>query len=152
MLFKSILKATAVAGTLDIVTACTKYSIQTGNSPEGVLKFITSALIGPKAFEGGWEMSLAGLLLHFVVAFLFTCFYFLIYPRMPWMQRNRVPAIILYGIFAASVMKFLVLPLTQLTMRPFNLENFLVEALILVLCIALPVDYFARRHYRALHA
>ncbi len=148
MLAKSILKATAVAGTLDILTACTKFSIQTGNDPTIVLKYITSALIGPKAFSGGWEMSFAGLLLHFVVAFLFTCLYFFLYPRMAWMRNNRVIAIILYGVFAASVMRFLVLPLTQLTMKAFDLQGFLIEALILVLCIALPVDYFARKQYQ----
>jgi hypothetical protein len=148
MLAKSILKATVVAGTLDILTACTKFSFQTGNDPTGVLKYITSALIGPQAFSGGWEMSLAGLFLHFVVAFLFTCFYFFMYPRMGWMRSNRVVSVILYGVFAASVMKFLVLPLTQLTLKPFDLQGFLVEALILVLCIALPVDYFARKHYQ----
>ncbi len=68
----SVLKAGFIVGTLDILAAFINYYINTGKSPEPVLKFIASGVFGKSAFTIGNEMLAWGLLFHYGIAFIFT--------------------------------------------------------------------------------
>jgi hypothetical protein len=56
----TILLAGVIAGTLDIIAACTQYYINTGKGPGNVLRYVASGVFGKKAFAGGVSMAAWG--------------------------------------------------------------------------------------------
>jgi DNA segregation ATPase FtsK/SpoIIIE-like protein len=81
-LISTIIKAGLIVGTLDILSAFLYYFIRTGDKNVFiVLKAVAGGLFGKKAFSGGNEMLIAGLILHFIIAFAFTIFFFWLFPK-----------------------------------------------------------------------
>jgi hypothetical protein len=147
-LTKTILITGLLAGLLDIVAASTSYTLLTGKPFINVLYYVASAVMGPAAYKGGWQVAALGLLLHFVVAYLFTLFYFMIYPKLSLLQYNRWLSAILYGVFMWTVMSFLILPLTKVPALTFTTAGVLRGIVILIVMIGLPVSISASGYYR----
>ena len=141
----AIIQAGLLAGTLDIVAACTMFRIRSGRDPMIVLRFVASGALGPEAMTGGWGTNLLGLLFHFIIAFSWTTLFFLVYPKLP--KINWVMSGLVYGIIVWLGMNLIVLPLTRITQRPFDLNQAIIGTIILMLAIGLPVSYLSRRHY-----
>jgi hypothetical protein len=144
-LFPRIIKAWLLVGTLDIIAACTQFYIKTGKGPEPVLKYIASAVFGQDARRGGTEMIVAGLAFHYIIALLFTVFFFIIFSRLGLMVVNRIITGILYGIFIWAVMNRIVVPMSEIGKQPFVLKNGLIAAAILIVCIGIPLALLAPR-------
>lgn len=142
-----ILKAWLLAGSMDIIAACTYYSLRTGNTPIRVLKFVASGIFGTGALQGDWEYALYGLLLHYLIAFIFTVFFFVIYPYIRLFWENRWLTAFVYGIFVWLVMNRIVLPLSATPRGPFNWQQAAIGALILVCMIGLPLSLIIGRFY-----
>lgn len=147
--FFPILKAALLTGTLDILSAFTYYYIKTGETKFfDVLKFVASGIWGKDAFMGGNEMIVAGAIIHYFIAFAFTVFFFLLYPHVSILSKNRAITAIVYGIFVWVVMNLLVLPFTNIPDRPFNSLNAFINICILIVCIGFPLSYIAYAWYR----
>ncbi len=146
-LVNSVITAGLLTGTLDITAASLQYFERTGKGPGNVLRFIASGVFGTKAFAGGMAMAAWGLLLHYIIAFLFTIAFFLLYPTISLLKINRVVAGILYGVLVWAVMNLLVLPASLAPPIPFHTGRALVAAGILVACIGLPLSYLANKYY-----
>jgi uncharacterized membrane protein YagU involved in acid resistance len=137
-----------LAGSLDILAACTNAYLARGTSPVVVLQYIASAAFGKAAFAGGWQMPLLGLLFHFIIAYSFTTLFFLLYPSIKIMSKSIVITAIVYGIFIFVIMSFVVLPLTKVPKLTFQLEKVIISVLILIAAIGLPLSIFARRFFQ----
>lgn len=149
-LTRSILTAGFAAGTLDIAAALVQYYSKTGKDPTNVLRYIASAVYGPKAFSGGAAMAVWGLFLHYCIAFLFTLFFFWVYPKLGIARKNIIPTVLaglVYGLVVWALMNLLVVPLSAAQTGPFVWKKAIVAMLILVGCIGLPIALFARKHY-----
>lgn len=145
--FRSILLAGFVAGSLDIIAACLQFYIKTGRGPGPVLRYIASGVFGRKAFAGGMPMAAWGLFFHFVIAFLFTLFFFWIYPRINILSRNRVITGLVYGIFVWVMMNRVIVPLSSVPQSPFVLKQAIIATLILMFCIGLPISLITGKYY-----
>lgn len=144
-----IIKAGVIVGTLDILSAFIYYSIKTGKNPLNILLFIASGLFGKEAFTGGNKMMMMiGLILHYFIAFAFTIFFFWIFPRIKGFAKNKLLAGIVYGIFIWVVMNLAVVPLSNISSRPFDVTNAIINVLILIVCIGIPLSYLASRFYK----
>ncbi len=133
-----------IAGTLDILSAII---ILAGGNAGGVLKFVASGVFGQKALEGGNEMVAYGLFFHYIIAMSWAIAYFLLYPKLTFLKRNKWLNAIAYGLIIQTMMTFVVLPLTNIAQRPFNLFGFAENALILMFAIGLPCSLMADRFY-----
>lgn len=140
-----IISTGLLVGTLDISAACIQYFIKTGKGPEGVLQFVASGFFGQKAFDGGSSMIAAGLLFHYIIAMLFTVFFFAIAPILFSLLKNKLLVGILYGIFIWCVMNLIVVPLSSTPKFPFKPVNAAIAAAILVVCIGIPLSFIAGR-------
>lgn len=138
---KTIVKAGLLVGTLDILAAFLHYFIRTGKNPLPILKFIASGVFGKAAFSGGNSMLAWGLLFHYLIAFLFTLFFFWIVPKLKFLTANKIVTGVLYGIFVWVVMNLVVLPLSNTPKLPFDFFNTLIGILILILCVGLPLSF-----------
>ncbi|MBZ4187525.1 DUF1440 domain-containing protein [Niabella beijingensis] len=143
-----IIKAGLLAGTLDILSAFLHYYVATGKDPLFILKYITSAVLGPEAFSGGTEMYAAGLLLHYFVAFSFTVFFFWLYPQLKILQRNCLATAVFYGLFIWIIMNLIVVPLSRIGKFPANVSGMLINAAILIIAIGIPLSFIVSRYYR----
>lgn len=144
-----ILLSALLVGTLDISAAFTEFYLATGKNPLTIVsKYIASGVLGKEAMQGGNGMIVLGLFLHYVVASLFTLFFFFIYPRIPFLQRNWILTGLVYGIFIWCVMRFVVVPLSNTPpQKPLQLVNALRSCGILVLMIGMPLAFIASKQF-----
>jgi hypothetical protein len=141
---KTILLAGFIAGTLDILSAI--IILGKGNW-EGTLRFVASGALGNAAKEGGNGMLLYGLLFHYIIAFSFTIGFFIAARYFSFLQRNSVVIGLLYGIFVWAFMKYVALPFTHITVRPFSFAAEWKGMLILMLAIGLPISLITGKYY-----
>lgn len=145
--WKTVLLAGLLAGSLDIIAALVNFYINTGKDPKIVLKYIASAVLGRSAFPGDNTTAVWGLLLHFLVTFIWTLLFFLIYPKLRFLSWNRVVSAILYGIFIWLMMTQVVVPMSKVNAGPFDLKQAIIAVLILIAAIGLPLSFIAHRYY-----
>ena len=154
---KAVLLTGLVAGILDLtIGVLGAYIMNNGRLPENisvylrnVLRYIASAAFGKE--EGNEpKMELAGLFFHFFIAISFTWFYFLIYPSIRLFHRSVLASTIIYGLFVWAFMNMVVVPLSALhaPVIPPDMKRAFYQALVLMVCIALPVTLGAKRYYR----
>lgn len=138
-----------VTGLLDILAAIIKFYIDTGKGPEPIFRYIASGVFGFKAFIGGVEYILWGVILHFVIAIVFCIFLFLVFPKVYSAFTNWVVVGILFGIVVWAIMNFVVLPLSYVPEARSGTKESIIAALILIFMIGLPVAYVARGMQKA---
>jgi uncharacterized membrane protein YagU involved in acid resistance len=95
---------------------------------------------------GNWTIALLGLLIHFLIAFTWTIFFFIVQPKLP--KGNWIIYGLLYGIIVWIAMNIVVLPMTRVTMRPFTWSGMVTGMIVLMLAIGLPVSYHAHKFYK----
>lgn len=143
----AIIQAGLLAGTLDILAAFTHFYIKTGKNPLLILRFIASAVFGKAAFEEGNSMLAIGLLLHYIIAFCWTILFFLLYPQIIALVKNKFVAAFFYGIIIWLAMNLLILPMTKLPKPTLSLVPSITGALILIVAIGVPVALLAKKYY-----
>jgi uncharacterized membrane protein YagU involved in acid resistance len=143
-----LLKAGLLVGTLDISAAFLYYFIRTGKNPLRVLAFIASGIFGKAAYTGGNEMLLAGLVLHYMIAFSFTIVFFWLFSQVEVLRRVNLLAGIVYGAVIWMVMNLVVVPSSNVSKQPFQWGNALINVLILIVCIGIPLSVMAKSDYK----
>jgi len=142
-----ILFSGVVVATLDILAAILFFVLDTGKNPVIVLNYIASGIFGKAALTGDVSMAVWGLLLHYLIAFIFTILFFLLYVRIPFLQKNKWVTAVIYGIFVWIIMNLVVVPLSRVPASGFNLAKALRGAAILIVCIGLPLASIASKYY-----
>jgi hypothetical protein len=135
---KTVLYTWLLAGTLDITAASVYYTLTYGISLAQLYQNIASGVFGDSAFEGGTPMACLGLALHYAIAFVWTLFFFVAFPRIKLLRMNAFASSAAFGIFIWLVMNLVVLPLSRVSPSPIRLVPALIGAAFLVFCIALP--------------
>ena len=135
-------------GTTDLVAAYVSQWIKTGKFADKMLNYIAGGGIGLEAsMNGGNWVQLMGLFFHYFIAFSFTLFFFLIFPRLKFLWYNKYLVGMLYGPFVGLTMGQLILKLTPLPSNPFSLSNSIVGWLILGVVLGIPIAYNAYKYY-----
>lgn len=148
----AILQAWLLAGSLDIIAACTQFYILTGRSPLKILNYVASGLVGKEALGKGalvneWWLPVLGLVVHFVIALAFTLFFFWAYPKLKLRSANKFIIGMLYGIFVWCVMNLAVVPLAMDGKLPNNWWKAAQAMLILMFMIGLPIAFIIGRYH-----
>jgi hypothetical protein len=146
-LFKAILSAGLVVGTLDISAAI----IQTLINKRDVIRlfqFIASGVFGTaRSFSGGLIFALYGLIFHYFIALSWTVLFFMVYPKLKFLSRNKIMTGVGYGFFIWLIMNRVVLPLSNTPPFPFDFMKAILAAAILVVAIGLPLSFLASSYY-----
>ena len=147
-LVRAIILTGLVAGTMDIVTATSWFTIRTGNNPVRVLQYISSAAFDKDlAYSGNILMIILGLLFHYLIAYSWTFLFYLAYPRIGLLRANKFVVGIGYGIFVWTIMNRVILPLSRIPAITFDINQACIAASILIVCIGLPISIMASRYY-----
>ena len=142
----TIALATAVAGTLDILSAFV-FAGMAGMTPAGVLAFVASGPFGDAPTPTpGW--ALVGLLVHFAIMACMAAAYMIAAPRFPALLRHPIVAGLLYGVLLWIVMYWIVRPLRwpemPLPHTLWGITNALFSHCILV---GIPIALVASRYF-----
>jgi len=73
----------------------------------------------------------------------FTFFFFWLAKTFPVILKVKLLVALLYGIFMWVITQLLVVPLSQIPPRPITASGALTAISILIVCIALPLVWFA---------
>ncbi|MDE3156031.1 MAG: hypothetical protein KGN76_13060 [Acidobacteriota bacterium] len=143
-----MLIAWLVAGTLDILAAVIYYPLTAPVTPVRILQGIASGVIGMRAFSGGPATAVLGLACHYLIALIWTVFFFVVFPRLKVLARNLIVTGLGYGVFVGLVMNLVVVPLSHTPKGPFSLPHLIVAIVILLFTIGLPIAGIVGRYYR----
>ncbi len=142
-----IFRAGLLASTLDILSAFLYYYVKSGKNPLNVLNYVSKVALGQNGFPGSRLQQVSGLLVHFIIAFGWTILFFILYPRLKWLQINTFLTALVYGSFVWAMMNVVMLPLWNNKAFEFKGETTIVNWLILVVAIGMPLSFIASRHY-----
>ena len=145
----TIVRAGLVAGALDALGAMCTFMLRTGKNPVDIWKFVASGIFGKEALTGGTGMVVWGLVFHFCIALIWASIFFLLYPTVRRFISNPVVAGLLYGILVWLIMNLIVLPLSHVTVQPFELSRVPIGVGVLMVCIGLPISLIVHRYYSA---
>ena len=143
-MLKAILKTGFIAGTLDILAAII---ILAKMNVTGVLQYIASGVFGKESFSGGTTMAITGLIFHYIIAFSFTTLYFIFFPYVPFLGKQKWASGVLYGVFVWSVMNLIIVPLSSTNNSPLTWSGASLNMAILIVCIGLPISFLASKYY-----
>ena len=144
----AIMRASLLAGTLDILAAFINTYIASGRGPEVVLKYIASGVWGSEGFSGGAVMMVYGLFFHYLIAFGWTTLYFVAYPQLRRLQRpGFVLSGIIYGMMVWAMMNYVILPLSNVPLPVISWGAAITGILIIIFAVGLPIAFSAERFY-----
>jgi hypothetical protein len=138
-LFRTIVVAWLLASTMDIAAAIFVYAFPSGARMVQLLQGIASGLLGAKAFSGGVQTAALGLMLHYLIALLWTLVAFFLLSTFKRLTRHLIVAGVIYGVVVWAVMNLIVVPLSKIGNRPLHFLPSLIAATILIVCIGLPI-------------
>ena len=141
-----VMTAWLLAGTLDITTAILYYVGPSSSRAARLLQGIASGVLGASAFAGGSATALLGLTLHYLIALIWTLVFVAAFRTFGRLRRNLVLTGIAYGIIVWFVMNLVVLPLSNVSRAPFHPRAAAIAAIILILCIGLPISLVIGRY------
>lgn len=150
-LMKAVLLVSLLAGTLDIIAAHLHGWAASGKFSRTMLKSIAGGALGrDRAMQGGVGTMVLGLSFHFFISFAFTLLFFLLFPRLSLLRKNRFAVGTGYALFTWATMSYIVLPLSALPWRPPNFANkhLYIGWGVLTLVFGLPIVFGAARFYR----
>lgn len=142
--FRAILWGGLAAGILDLTAAIAIYGTR-GVRPIRVLQSIASGLLGADAFKGGVRTAVLGVALHFVIAFVAAAVYYFASRPLRFLVRRAVLWGLLYGVGIYVFMNYLVVPLSAVAKRPFQLQIAVIILIVHMLFVGLPIALAVRR-------
>ncbi|WP_298672174.1 hypothetical protein [uncultured Sphingomonas sp.] len=137
-----IIRATLVAGTLDILAATGLTLLAGRRTVSEMLAYVAS---GP--FPGvpvrGLPVALLGLAVHFTLMAVMAAAFVLAADRLSWLRRQPVVAGVAYGLITFAAMNLVVVPL-RFGVMPSTLA---VETQLFchIVLVGLPIAFIARR-------
>lgn len=120
-------------------------------TPERIFQGIAGALLGPAAFDGGWQTALLGVAMHFLVSLGWTALWLAAYERSERLRAfvagagRAVLAGVLYGALVHLLMQRVVLPMTDAPALPLLAPGALLVLLAHVTVIGPPIVLLTRR-------
>lgn len=144
---KTILWSGFIAGNLDAIAGAVVYFIFFGMNPIQVVQFIGSGVHGPTAIGGGASMFFAGLIYHFIIAYVVAIIYFYAYPKMKVLRNYKVVMSLIFGLGIWVVMDLLVLPQSNIPKSPFNLSLAIVGIIWHMILVGLPIALVTSLYY-----
>ncbi len=145
--FSTIMAAALIGGTLDISSSILIYAYKTERGPSLIFRYISSAVFGESAFSGGTEMIWIGLLLHYLISFIFTIFLFFAYPYVRPKIKDKYLIAVVYGVFIWLVMNLIVLPLSRVPANAITIGKFIEGSITLILMMGIPLAMIFQIYY-----
>lgn len=137
-----VLAGGLVAGALDLTFAFLFYGAQ-GATPQRILQFIASGVLGRGSFQMGWDSAALGAFCHFFISVSAAGIYYLASLRLPFLTRRVIVAGATFGILMFLAMHFIVVPLSAVKSGPLQLSSVIGELCSHAFLFGIPIAYAA---------
>lgn len=144
--FKPIILATILCGTLDILLA-TGLTLMRGREPAAMLRFVASGPF-PGATEWGEGGSVLGLFVHFTLMAVIVGVFVLAARGYPSLLDRPLAAALIYGLVTYAVMNLLVVPLRFPAAWPPSALSVGTQLFAHIVLVALPTVFIAKHYLR----
>jgi len=147
--YKTVLLTGLFVGTTDILSAFITVYIATGKFPEKMFNYIAGGALGLEtAIKGGPGIEFLGLFFHYFIAYAFTLFFFLIFPRIKVLSFNKYLVGMLYAVFVNVFMDQVVLRFTPLpASKSFSLAHTFINWVSFGVVFGIPIVYNTYKYY-----
>jgi hypothetical protein len=147
--FKAVLLTGLFVGTTDILLAFITSYIERGSFPDKMFLYIAGGVLGlDRSMKGGAGTAFLGLFIHYFIAYVFSLFFFWVFPKLKFLSFNKYLVGMLYGVFVNQVMQWIILPLTPLPARgAFDLARVFIGWVTFGVVYGLPVVYNTYKYY-----
>lgn len=136
----TILLTGLLTGTLDGLSAII---LNPAIPAANIFKFIASGLFGKAALSAGMEMVVYGVLLHYLISFIFCVVLLRIYPSfIKWFKYNFI-IVFVYGLLIWTIMNLVVLPLSGIGPTAFHFVSVFKNMMALIVAFGLPIVWIA---------
>jgi hypothetical protein len=112
-----------------------------------VFKFIASGVFGKAAFDGGFEMVVAGIFFHYLIAFSMTVVLFIMYPIVISFLKNKYVVAVVYALIPWVITHLVIVPLSRIGWSPMEIGGITLGIGILFITIGLPIVLIADWYY-----
>jgi hypothetical protein len=112
-----------------------------------VFKFIASGVFGKAAFDGGFEMVVAGIFFHYLIAFSMTVVLFIMYPKVISFLKNKYVVAVVYALIPWVITHLVIVPLSRIGWSPMEIGGITLGIGILFITIGLPIALIADWYY-----
>jgi hypothetical protein len=141
---KKIIIAGLIAGTLDAIAAILLFSKHyTLHSMAGVFRYISRGIFGKSVPADGALYPFIGLILHFLIATIWSAVYMLVLVRI-FKPGSVWARVILFGSLIWTIMNGFVLPLAGLTIQ-YDGWSIMESFAVILVCVSLPICLVAGR-------
>ena len=135
----AILVGGGIAGTLDLLQACTLFGWK-------IPLVIAGGLLGPEAIHRGAGTYVLGVVLHFFIACSAAAVFYAASRRLRFMTEHPLVCGLIFGAAVEEVMNLVVLPLSALHARgPYELHDLILGLVVHMVVIGLPISFSVRR-------
>ena len=139
-----VLLAGFTAGLADFLFASIT-RVMSGGSWMDPWKGVAGCLIGEAAREGGFEIVLLGIALHFFICFAAAAMLYFILKKAPSLPRRWLLVAVVYGIVFMLVMNYVVAPLSRAGRPIYPVETLPINALWHIVLVGLTSAWFVTR-------
>jgi len=143
-LAKYIIFTWLLCGTLDALAAI----VLNLKIPVAIIfKYIASGYFGKAAGAGGADIVAYGILFHYIIALVFTFFFFSFYSFFIGVFRNKILLAFVYGLIIFVVMNLIVVPyLSRIHPKPLQFLGSVKNWIILVVVFGFPIVFIADKY------
>ena len=139
-----VLLAGFTAGLADLLFASIT-RVMNGGSWMDPWKGVAGCLIGEAAREGGFEIVLLGIALHFFICFSAAAMLYFILKKAPSLPRQWLLVAVVYGIVFMLVMNYVVAPLSRAGRSIYPVETLPINAFWHIVLVGLATAWFVTR-------
>jgi hypothetical protein len=111
-------------------------------------KGVAGGLIGQAARDGGMEVVLLGVSLHFFICIAAAAILFLVVRQLKWLPRNWLLLAVIHGVAVLLTMNYVILPLSKIGRGIYPLETLHVHAFWHIVLVGLAAGFFVSRAVR----
>lgn len=145
-IWKPIIVATLVCGTLDILLAV-MLTLMRGKEPSAMLRFVASGPF-PQATEWGASGSALGLAVHYGLMAIMVAFFVIAARSMPALVDRPVLWGVAYGLITYVAMNLIVVPLRFPAAWPPKALAIGTQLFAHVVLVGLPIAFITRHYLR----
>jgi len=139
-----VLLAGFTAGLADFLFASITRAMN-GGSWMNPWKGVAGCLIGEAARQGGFEIVLLGIALHFFICFSAAAMLYFILKKAPSLPRRWLLVAVVYGIVFMLVMNYVVAPLSRAGRPIYPVETLPINAFWHIVLVGLASAWFVTR-------
>ena len=143
-----VLLAGFTAGLADFLFASIKRTMN-GGAWTDPWRGVAGCLVGQSARDGGFEMVLLGIALHFFICFVAAALLYFILKKVPALPRQWLLVAVVYGIVFLLVMNYVVAPLSLARRSIYPVESLPMNAFWHIVLVGLASGWFVTRALKA---